>query len=113
MQIIKSLTKLALFLLPFTASSQATYIPQGSKEYHMIDRLQIKQMKNTNLNFSTVKPFNRKYVVQEIEFLDSARRGYMDSLGADRFSSWTDFNLTSIDEYNIRRILMNSSEWVT
>ncbi|RYG50310.1 MAG: hypothetical protein EOO01_11000 [Chitinophagaceae bacterium] len=113
MQIIKSLTKLALFLLPFTASSQATYIPQGSKEYHMIDRLQIKQMKNTNLNFSAVKPFNRKYVVQEIEFLDSARRGYMDSLGADRFSSWTDFNLTSIDEYNIRRILMNSSEWVT
>ncbi|RYG54763.1 MAG: hypothetical protein EOO01_00550, partial [Chitinophagaceae bacterium] len=113
MQIIKSLTKLALFLLPFSAISQATYIPQGSKEYHMIDRLQIKQMKNTGLNFSSVKPFNRKYVVQEIEFIDSARHGYVDSLGADKFASWTDMNLTSIDEYNIRSILMNNSEWVT
>lgn len=113
MQIIKSLAKLALFLTPFTAISQATYLPQGAKEYHMIDRLQIKQMKNSSLNFSTVKPFNRKYVVQEIEFLDSARQGFMDSLGADKFSAWTDINLTPIDEYNIRRILMNSSEWVT
>ncbi len=113
MQIIKSLAKLVLFLIPFNTLCQSTYIPQGSKEYHMIDRLQIKQMRNTSLNFSAVKPYNRKYVVQEIEFLDSARRGFMDSLGADRFSEWTDMNLSSIDEYNIRSILMNSSEWVT
>ena len=113
MQIIKTFFKLLVFILPTSAFAQSTYLNQGAKETHFIDRLEIKQQTNTHLNFSTLRPFNRKYIVQEAEFLDSARMGYKDSMGVDRFESWTDLNLTTVDEYNMRSLLMNNSEWVT
>jgi hypothetical protein len=42
MQVIKSLFTLYLFLIPFIGNAQTTYIPMGSKEYILIDRLEIK-----------------------------------------------------------------------
>ncbi|MEP6713687.1 MAG: hypothetical protein ABJA37_14770, partial [Ferruginibacter sp.] len=113
MQIIKSLLKLFVFICPAAASAQSTYLNQGAKESHFVERLEIKQQTNTDLNFSTLKPFNRKYIVKEVEFLDSARMGYPDSTGADKFKDWTDLDLTSVDEYNMQSLLMNNSEWVT
>lgn len=96
MQIIKSFIKLVVFICPFTAISQSTYLTQGSKEYHFIDRLEIKQQKNTDLNFSSLKPFNRKAIVEQAQLIDSARTA----------------RLTKVDEYNLRSLYMNSSEWV-
>lgn len=113
MQIIKSLTKLIFFICPAVVTAQSTYLTQGAKEYQFIDRLEIKQQTNTNLNFSTLKPFNRKFVVRQAEFLDSARMGYADSLtGVDKYKEWTDLDLTPIDEYNLQHFLMNNTEWV-
>ena len=99
-------------MLPVFAFSQSTYIMPGDKSTHFIERLEIKQQTNTDLNFSTLKPFNRQHIVQEVQFLDSARLGYRDSLGQDKFKEWTDLNLTAVDEYNMRNLLMNNSEWV-
>ena len=113
MQIIKSFIKLFVFIFPVTVAAQSSYVNQGSKEYHFIDRLEIKQQRNTDLNFSTLKPFNRKYIIQQAEFLDSARMGYQDSSGNDKLKEWTSLNLTSVDEYNMRSLLMNNTEWVT
>ncbi|MEO6670234.1 MAG: capsule assembly Wzi family protein [Ferruginibacter sp.] len=113
MQIIKTFIKLIAFVLPVTVSAQSTYITQGSKEEHFIDRLEIKQQRNTDLNFSSLKPFNRKYIVQEAEFLDSARMGYLDSTGQDKRKDWVNLDLSPVDEYNMRSLLMNNSEWVT
>ena len=113
MQIIKTFIKLIAFVLPVTAAAQSTYLNQGAKEYHFIDRLEIKQQRNTDLNFSTLKPYNRKYIVQQAEFIDSARMGYRDSAGADKLKAWTNVNLTKVDEYNMRSLLMNNTEWVT
>ena len=113
MQIIKSFVKLVFFVLPVSAFAQSTYLNQGVKDYHFIDRLEIKQQTNTDLNFSTLKPFNRKAIIQQAEFLDSARMGYPDSAGADKFKDWTDLSLSKIDEYNLRSLYMNNSEWVT
>ena len=114
MQIIKSLLKLALFICPAFTVAQSTYLEQGSKGYHFIDRLEIKQQTSTDLNFSTLKPYSRKAVVRQVEFLDSARFGYADSLsGTDKYKTWTDLALTPIDEYNLHSFLMNNSEWVT
>ena len=113
MQIIKSFLKLLIFVGPMNAAAQSTYLNQGAKETHFIDRVEIKQQRNTDLNFSTLRPFNRKYIVQEVQFLDSARLGYRDSTGADKFKEWKDFNLTAVDEYNMQSLLMNNSEWVT
>ena len=113
MQIIKSFVKLLVFICPFAATAQSTFLSQGDKGYHFVDRLEIKQQTNTNLNFSTLKPFNRKYIVRETEFLDSARLGFSDSTGVDKFKGWTDLDMSEVDEYNMHSFLMNNSEWVT
>jgi hypothetical protein len=89
MQIIKSFFKLIVFILPISAFAQSTYLNQGAKEYHFIDRLEIKQQTNTDLNFSTLRPFNRKFIVREATFLDSARMGFKDSAGVDKFKGQT------------------------
>ncbi len=76
MQIIKSLITSLVFICPFIVKAQTTYLPEGSKEYQFIDRLEIKQGHNTDYNYSTLKPFSRRYLVQEAEFLDSGRVAY-------------------------------------
>ncbi len=114
MQIIKSFFKLLVFVCPFTAAAQSTYLYEGSKEQHFIDRIEIKQQTNTDLNFSSVRPLTRKAIVEETTFLDSARMGYRDdSTGLDKYPEWTDLGLTQVDEYNLQSLRMNSSEWVT
>ena len=114
MQIIKSLTKLLFFICPVFATAQTTFLNQGTKDAHFIDRLEIKQQKNTDLNFSTLRPFSRKSIVRQAEFIDSARLGYTDLVtGRDKYKEWNAQDLTSIDEYNLHSFLMNNSEWVS
>ena len=114
MQFIKSLTKLLFFICPAFATAQSTFLTPGSKDIHFVDRMEIKQQKNTNLNFSSVRPFNRKYIVEQTEFIDSARLGYVDTLtGLDNYVDWNSQALTAIDEYNLNSFLMNNSEWAT
>lgn len=100
MQIIKSVITLLVFFCPVFIFAQTTYLPEGSKENHFIERMEIKQGKNTDLNFSTLKPFSRRAIVDEAEYLDSIRQ-------------LEGSNLTKIDEYNLHSLLMNNSEWVT
>jgi hypothetical protein len=108
MQFIKSLAKLLFFICPAFATAQSTFLSTGSKDIHFVDRLEIKQQKNTHLNFSSVRPFNRKYIVEQTEFIDSARLGYADSLTArDKYEEWNSQALTDIDEYNLNSFLMN------
>lgn len=111
MQIIKSFIKLLVFICPFIATAQSTYLPQGDKGYHFVDRLEIKQQTNTDLNYSTLKPFSRKFIVRQAEYIDSFRRV---GLQAGPDSSGRVYpNLTKIDEYNLNSFLMNNTEWVT
>ncbi|MEP6928158.1 MAG: hypothetical protein ABI834_11000 [Ginsengibacter sp.] len=113
MQIIKSLSTLLVLICPFIINAQTTYLPEGSKEVQFIDRLEIKQGHSTDLNFSTLKPYSRRAIVQEAEYLDSARMGYSNSLTGQDNTKWAGLNLTKIDEYNLHSILMDNSEWVT
>ncbi len=113
MQIIKSLSKLLFFICPFFATAQSTYLNQGSKDIHFVDRLEIKQQTNTDLNFSTVRPFSRRFIVRQAEFIDSARLGYTDASGQDKYKTWNSQGLTPTDEYNLHSFLMDNSEWVT
>lgn len=94
-----------IFFIPTFSFAQTTNLPEGSKEYHLIDRLEIKYGKNTQLNFSTQKPYTRKAIVQQTEFIDSVFN--TDSMRA------ASVKLTEVDQYNIQRLLMNNSEWVT
>ncbi|MEO6684117.1 MAG: capsule assembly Wzi family protein [Ginsengibacter sp.] len=81
-------------------SAQTTFLPEDSKEYQLMDRLEIKYGKNTDLIFSTLKPYSRRSLVQQAEWIDSINR--LESIG-----------LTAVDKYNLHSLLMNNSEWVT
>lgn len=100
MRIIKRLTFLVVFFSCHHLVAQTTFLPEGSKEYHLIDRMEIKYGKNTDLIFSTLKPYSRRSLVQQAEYIDSVNR--LKSIG-----------LTAVDEYNLHSLLMNNSEWVT
>lgn len=100
MQIIKSLITLLVIFYPAFIFAQTTYLPEGSKENDLIERMEIKQGKNTDLNFSSVKPYSRRAIVEEAEYSDS-----INHVGG--------FDLTPVDEYNLHSLLMNNSEWVT
>jgi len=114
MQFIKSLFKLLFFICPAFATAQSTFLTPGSKDVHFVDRMEIKQQRNTDLNFSAVRPFNRKYIVEQVEFIDSARLGYIDTTTQrDKYVEWNSQGLTDLDEYNLTSFLMNNSEWVT
>lgn len=100
MQIIKFARTLVFLLFPLASFSQSSYIPLGTKDYNLLDRLEIKTG-DPNLNYSTVKPYNRRLVTKEVEAIDSMYNA------GDSAS----FNLTNIDKYNIQSFLMNNSEW--
>src|ERR1035437_304200 len=100
MQVIKTLLRLIIFISPIAATAQTTYLPQDSKEYHFMYRLEIKQQRSTNLNFSGIKPYSRKAVVQEAEYIDSNRK-------------WKGGKLSKADQYNLESLYMDNSEWVS
>ena len=94
--IIKNLRILLILLLPPTVFSQTTYLPQGNKHSQLLERLDIKFSRNTDLNLSTAKPFSRKVAVRVAEDADTS----------------TLISLSEADKYNLRSLLMNNSEWV-
>ena len=114
MQIIKSLSILLVFICPFIINAQTTYLPEGSKEYQFIDRLEIKQGQNTDINYSTLKPYSRRAIVQEAEYLDSARLGYSNSLtGRMHNKNGPALTLQRLMNIIFTAYLMDNSEWVT
>ena len=113
MQIMKCFIRLAAFLCPFFTFSQSTYIPLGSKAYDFIERMEIKLKNKGNLNFSAAKPYSRKAVVRELEYLDSTGISSDDiALGLNRYHDRSELTLSAVDKYNLKSLLMNNIEWV-
>jgi len=97
--IVKIIGRLLLVLIPFFASSQSAYLPQGNKHSQLLTRLEILLQNNPSLNLSTAKPLLRKMIVETIE------NDSLISLGA--------LSLSVVDRYNLNSLLMNNAEWVT
>jgi len=99
---------LPLFLFPLISFGQTTYIPLGSEEYILLNRMEIKMQKDSALNFSKTKPYSREKIVSEVLRLDTG--GYI-TYGTDpdpgKIGKWS-----RVDEYNINRLLINNIEWV-
>lgn len=100
---MKCFIRLVVFLCPAFAFSQSTYIPLRSKTQDFIDRMEIKMQNNRNLNFSSVKPYSRKAIVKEAEYLDSARATV----------DMEHIHLSAVDDHNLKSLLMNNSEWLS
>src|SRR5438045_4297418 len=96
MQIKQTLVRLALIIFPFSIASQTTYLPQGAEENILIERMEIKMQKDSVLNFSKIKPFSREAILAQLQ------NGSFNDL----------INRSKVDEYNYRRLLINSLEWV-
>jgi hypothetical protein len=98
--IIKTIVPLLFLLFPFTLFAQSTYLPQGTKHQAFLNRLEILLQRNDDLNLATAKPISRKTAVRVAEQADSIQKA-------------TGNLLSKVDEYNLRSVLMNNSEWVT
>ena len=98
MQFIKYVSGLVFFIAPLFAGAQSAYIQQGSKEYILLERLEIKAQRDSILNFSFIKPYNRKWWMQSLDRLEKTPE---------------DLNLSDVDRYNMVRSRMNNLEWVT
>ncbi|HET6769856.1 MAG TPA: hypothetical protein VFH08_20750 [Chitinophagaceae bacterium] len=86
-------TLLILILCPFFAFSQTTYLPQGDKQYILMERLEILGQKDSVLNFSKTRPFNRKLFFQ-------SNFNPVDT-------SWP---LSKVDRHNLKSLWMNNFE---
>jgi hypothetical protein len=117
MQIRKTVATLA-FLIFFKCSyAQTTFLPQDARENVLLERLEIKAMRDSILNFSKTKPFSRRQYVPAIDkyyraglnlrnsaITDTAEEGAaeINAVGA---------RLTRVDLYNARMAFLNSLEW--
>ena len=97
--IVKTIARLAILFVPFTSLAQSSYLPQGDKHQPFLNRLEIKLQNNIDLNRSTVKPFSRRIAVEVAEYADSIQKA-------------TGNLLSTVDQHNLRSLLMNNSEWV-
>lgn len=100
MQVKKYIIRICIFLFPASLIAQTNYTIPGSKEYQMLERLEIKT-NNADLMFSIAKPYSRKFAVNAVELIDSLNRNKQRG----------GFPLSDIDKYNMQRFLMNNSEW--
>src|SRR4051812_6529698 len=81
---------LCFFKCPY---AQTTYLPQGAKENVFIERMEIKAMTDSILNFSKTKPYSRKQFIGHL--------GRIDSL----------VQLSKVDKYNQYSTMVNNLEW--
>jgi hypothetical protein len=77
--------------------SQETYLPFGSDEYHLLDRMETRSGNLSNKLFLNTKPVSRSSTV---EFLSGIKSNFYNS------------GLSNIDFYNINRAISISGEWV-
>jgi len=97
LQSIKTIVKISVLIFPIASFAQSSYLTPGSKDYTLLDRLEIKTYRE-GLNASYIKPYNRKLMVEEVQSIDS-----MSPNAAANFSA--------IDRYNMSRFLMAGKEW--
>lgn len=89
-----------LIVFPALVNAQSTYFTLGGKEEWLLNRLDIKTPSKV-FSLSSVKPYNRKNWVKEIEVIDS-----LYNVQDKKVKQYSE-----IDKYNMQRLLMANSEW--
>lgn len=114
MQFKQTLVRLFFLIVPFSAFTQTTYLPQDAREIILLERLEIKAQKDSILNFSKNKPFSRKQFIPAVEqydvFLNATSVTGKDTI---RIIGETKapFHATRVDLYNLKLALIKNSEW--
>jgi len=81
-----------LFFFPGLGIAQFTFMNLGIRENHFMDRMEIKYNKTGHFNFSSTKPFNRKYTFDQIRTIN--------------------LDNNNIDVYNAQKYYSNNAELV-
>ena len=110
---------LSLFLFPLISFGQTTYIPLGSEEYILLDRMEIKLGTDSVLNFSKTRPFSREAIIPVIQsFYEPHIYKYSKkevppdtTLAPEQEALFKVAKFSVVDGYNMRRALINSLEW--
>ena len=100
MKFTKYIFYLTLITLPVFLQAQSSYLTLGGKEEWLLNRMDIKASSSA-LSFSSIKPYNRKNIVHQVDYWDSLYNA--GNKAAKGFSE--------IDKYNMQRFLMANSEW--
>jgi len=87
-----------LSLIQIKSFSQTTYLPEGSREHILLERLEILSQKDSILNFSKIKPFSRKQYIPVIEAYGKRENNQSPSL-------------SKVDLASISSALAKSNEW--
>jgi len=114
---LKGLMKLSLFFFfffPLLVFSQTTYLPLGSEENVLIERMEIKLGNDPGFIFSKTKPYSRNEVIPAIKSLYDRHiyayaKGEISPDTASTDAPISKFSV--IDGYNMRRVLSNNIEW--
>ena len=96
--IIKTFARILILTVPFFATAQSTYLPQGHKHQQLLERLEILLQKNPDLNVATAKPLSRRIAVRVGEYADSVQQ--LSGI------------LSTVDQKNLQSLYMNNAEWV-
>jgi hypothetical protein len=94
MQVKKIGFILLISLWTAAAHSQTTYLPIGSKEASLLERLEIKTGGDSVLRFSKTKPYSRKAIIPRIEGMDSLLA-------------------SAADKYNYFSLMAANGEWIS
>jgi hypothetical protein len=95
---------LLTLLLPGRTSAQSSFLPQGSKFDHFLERMEILQQTDEDLNITTAKPISRRLAVRVAHIADSLYKRY----------PYDDIDhLSRVDRANLSSLLANNIEWVT
>ena len=75
--------------------AQSDNIQMGSRQYGILDRLELKLKTDSVLNFSAVKPYNRQTITQRLEYIQQqANAG--------------NIQLSKVDKYNLNLLLLDN-----
>jgi hypothetical protein len=85
-------------LFSVSASAQSTFLQQGAKENILIERLEILGQKDSILNFSKTRPWNRLPLMKAALEYKSNHPGVF---------------LSKVDEYNLQGVYMNNVEYLS
>ena len=95
MKFVRSIIFLLTITGTTTLTAQSDHIQLGSRQYDVLDRLEIKLRTDSVLNFSATKPFERKSITERLQ--------YIKQLELDGKIS-----LSKVDKYNINLLLLDN-----
>jgi len=97
-QLLKGSFFIALFLIiSITGKTQTTFLPQDAKENILFERLEIKSQTDSVLNFSKLKPRNRKQLIAGMMAFEQ---------------NHPDIPLSKTDKYNLASTFANNIEYL-